>query len=59
MFIILAALFQKNAAFIAQENSHLVFKSTFMKHPLFSIITSSENSFKSVTIFKKGAEFSY
>ena len=59
MFIILAALFQKNADFIAQENSHLVFKSAFMKYPLFSINTSSENSFKSVTIFKKGAEFSY
>ena len=59
MLINLAALFQNNADWIAQENSHVIFKSSFTKHPLFSINTLSESSSKRIVIFTKGAEFSY
>ena len=34
IFIILAALFQKNADFIAQENSHLIFQIRFHEIPI-------------------------
>lgn len=37
----LAALFQKSADFIAQENSHLIFRSYFTKRPLFYINSTS------------------